>query len=139
MKEIISKIEEVENITFDGHDYPAFDGFKITTDKQEIMVLISNGQSCCENWGYLSAFENNKEREDFLGAKLLKIEIVDTALNKKEWNSKFEYGLDDGDVMFVNFETSKGVFQLTAYNSHNGYYGHEARLISNQLKKEVSL
>ena len=29
------------------------------------------------------------------------------------------------DIQFINFETDRGVFQLTVYNTHNGYYGHD--------------
>lgn len=29
--------------------------------------------------------------------------------------------------------------QFVAYNAHNGYYGHQARVVSKQLKHEVCL
>ena len=29
------------------------------------------------------------------------------------------------NVQFINFETDKGIFQLTVYNCDNGYYGHD--------------
>lgn len=132
--EKILNIEQIENHKIEDKDYPGYsdtyDGFKVTTDKQEIFVLISNNQSCCESWGYLSTVENPK---DYVGADLLKIEVVDKDLNKEP---VYYY---DGGAMFVNFETSKGLFQLTVYNSHNGYYGHAAKLISNQLNKEEGL
>ena len=32
--------------------------------------------------------------------------------------------------MFVNINTSNGALQFAAYNEHNGYYGHEAVVIS---------
>lgn len=30
-----------------------YDGYKITTTEHEYMILIDNGQSCCESWGIL--------------------------------------------------------------------------------------
>ncbi len=131
MKEIIISVEEVFNL---GEKYNQFDGYKITTDKQEIFVLISNGQSCCEQWGYLSS---NDGLEDFSGAELLKLELVDEALNKQQIKDEFKYGLDEGSIIFVNFETDRGTFQLAVYNNHNGYYGHNIKITSNQLTKEM--
>ena len=32
-----------------------------------------------------------------------------------------------------------GTLQFTAYNEHNGYYSHDAFVISNQIKYEISL
>jgi len=35
--------------------------------------------------------------------------------------------------MFVDLKTDRGKLQFVAYNEHNGYYGHEAEVICNQL------
>ena len=51
---------------------------------------------------------------------------------------ELEY-LDSGGAMFVNLETSEGLLQFVAYNAHNGYYGHEAVLVSKQLNHEERL
>ncbi|WP_163051659.1 DUF7448 domain-containing protein [Bacillus cereus] len=122
------KIISIEEDTFEsskgcGH----YDGFNIVTDKQTIKLGISNEQNCCENWGYFLSEDNPV---DFLGSELLRIEVTDTSLNKSNLP---EYGLDEGDVMFIDLVTSKGVLQFAAYNEHNGYYGHEAVVISKQL------
>lgn len=45
-------------------------------------------------------------------------------------DEKTDGGLYEGEAMFINFETSKGTLQFTLYNSHNGYYGHTAKVIS---------
>lgn len=132
--EIIKSIEEVYNIYPEG-TRQLMDGFKVTTDKQEILVLISNSQNCCEQWGYL---QSNDELQDFFDAELLKLEIVDEALNKKMLE-RFEYGFDGGGVTFVNFETNRGTFQLAVYNAHSGYYGHSIMIKSEQLTVESSL
>ena len=48
-------------------------------------------------------------------------------------------GLEDGGVVFVNFDTSAGLFQLVAYNQHNGYYGHEVLVVSNELNESFGV
>jgi hypothetical protein len=99
----------------------SMDGYKVTTDKAEILVLIDNEQSCCENWGYITSED---DFSPYIGAELLQIRLTDTALNSEYVERSCEYGFDEGGIQFVDFQTSKGVFQLSVYNSHNGYYGH---------------
>jgi len=113
-QETILKIEELR----DG-DY---DGYKITTDKRTLDVAVDNGQCCCEYWGYMSSED---DLESFVGAALLRVESVDTALNAKTEPGE----LDEGTVYFVNFYTSRGMFQLAVYDSHNGYYGHTFKIM----------
>lgn len=121
LNEVILSIEETDNFFPEGEKWSGFEGYIVQTDKQKIMVLISNSSSCCESWGHLSTPDDPKE---FVGAKLLKVEVVDTAYDKKAWDAMHPHGLDCGEATFVNFETDKGLFQLTVYDSHNGYYGH---------------
>lgn len=99
----------------------SMDGYKVKTDKHEILILIDNGQSCCESFGY---FSSDDALMGYIGTKLRDIELTDTALNVKSVQEKVEYGFDEGGVQFVTFKTDKGDFQLAVYNSHNGYYGH---------------
>ena len=78
--------------------------------------------------------------EDFIGAELLDIMVVDenliaTSIKLKEIGQNIED--DEFGAIFVNFETSKGLFQLTMYNVQNGYYGHAVTIISNQLTREL--
>lgn len=114
----------------------SFDGFKIVTDEQTIELGISNLQGCCENWGY---FLCNDDTSEFVGAALLGVEITDTALNEAIFNRVLEDGVYEGGVMFVDIKTDRGVLQFVAYNSHNGYYGHEAVVRSKQLTTSESL
>lgn len=128
MNEIIIKIKET---TFQkGRD--KFDGYEITTNKQIIQFGIDDCQRCCESWGYFSSEDNLNE---FIGAELLDIQLTDTALNTKKFE---EQGLSTNflDTMFVTFKTNKGLFQLTVYNEHNGFYGHDAVIISQQLTEQ---
>lgn len=132
----MEKILRIEETTFKKkqNDWQSFVGYQVITNKQTIKVGISDGQCCCEDYGYLITNDNT---EDFIGANLLGVSIVDTALNNKKLEP-IEH-LEEGGAMFVNFETSNGVLQLVAYNAHNGYYGHDAVLISKQLNHEESL
>ena len=50
--------------------YEQFDGYEIETDKQKYYVLIENGQSCCESWGYISS---NDDIEYYIVKNLVKI------------------------------------------------------------------
>lgn len=131
--EKILRIEEADFKTAEMY-WSSYEGYQIITDQQTIKIGISSGQSCCENFGCIIT---NDETSEFLGAELISISIVDTALNNKKIE-ELEY-LDEGGAMFVNLETNKGLLQFVAYNSHNGYYGHEAVLVSKQLNTSESL
>ncbi len=131
--EKILRIEET-NFKTDEKGWSNYDGYQIITDQQTIKIGISDGQSCCENFGCIIT---NDETKEFIGAELLGISITDTALNNKKIE-ELEY-LDCGGAMFVNLETSEGLLQFVAYNAHNGYYGHEAVLVSKQLNCEERL
>ena len=131
--ETILKIEETNfDHSIDGYNQN-YEGYVITTTEQEIKVGISSGQSCCENYGYLST---NDELSEFVGAELISIEQVDKALNATKLK---DTSVEESEAMFINFSTSHGFMQLVAYNSHNGYYGHDAVLISKQITQSVSL
>jgi len=133
-KETILSINEgTFNPVKDNHR--SFEGIVIITDKQIIETGIEGGQDCCESFGYLTSEDNIKS---FEGASLLGLTRTDTCLNVEQYNKEFPYGLDGGDTMFINIETSKGTLQIVVYNNHNGYYGHEAFIRSEQLnEKEV--
>ena len=98
----------------------SMDGYKVVTDKHVFYVLIDNGQSCCESWGY---FSSEDDETPFVGSELLEVKLTDTALNQQAVD-KSDYYDDEGGIQFVDFVTDKGTFQLAVYNAHNGYYGH---------------
>ena len=114
-----TKPEYTDYVTLDY----SYEGFVITTSKQEIKLGISDGQRCCERWGY---FLTNDNPEDFIGANVLSVDIVDEILDKKK-----DVEIYEGSVIFVNIETDRGTLQFTAYNEHNGYYGHDAIVVAN--------
>lgn len=130
MREFIVSIEESSFNLPKGSQYSRSffgDGWKIVTNQQEIFLLISNGQDCCEHWGYLLSEEDTSE---FVGAELYGIRLTDTELRSYE---DLPTNFDGGDVMFVDIQTSQGTLQFVAYNSHNGYYGHSVVIRSSQL------
>jgi hypothetical protein len=134
--EVISSIEEVFEQRR-GEYCANYDGFHVHTNKQTIKLGIDNDQSCCESWGY---FISNDDTNHFVGAEVLGIEIVDTCLNARKFDIEVgTYGLDCGGVMYVNIFTSRGTLQFTAYNGHNGYYGHAAFVKCDQLNHEETL
>lgn len=139
MKKPVERILSITDTTFDVKDRKSsyvqtFEGFVIKTDKQTIKIGVSNSQDCCERFGHLMTNDNSKE---FIGAKLLKVVKVDKALNNKVLPDI--ESLDEGEAMFINLETSKGLLQFVVYNSHNGYYGHSAVVISKQYKESTVL
>ena len=127
----IISIEEVWNIGRETCDkistWRKMDGYEITTENKKIFVLISNGQNCCEEWGY---FSSEDKLSDFIGADLLEVNLADTERNQKKLKEVLEYGVYGGGIQFVDFVTTKGVFQLAVYNAHNGYYGHDILITS---------
>ena len=131
--EIILSIKET---TFkkDDDDYESYDGYEIATDKQTIKIGISNGQSCCERFGYFITEDN---LDEYIGSDLISISHTDTEMSTKTINELCLY--EEPNTMFITFETTKGAFQFVAYNSHNGYYGHSAIIISNQLNMDCYL
>lgn len=80
--ERIVEIEEVFNRDDKGQHTDKwgtkYDGFSVKTETQEIFLGISNGQCCCEDWGY---FMSDDTTEDFHGAILHDITLTDTCLN----------------------------------------------------------
>lgn len=130
MSELIQSIVEC-SFRKDGDNSTSYEGFIITTTNQEIKLGIGEGQNCCERTGY---FITNDNYSEFIGAELLDVFITDSCLIKEKAPDIYE-----GDTMFVNIETNRGTLQFTAYNEHNGYYAHQAVVISTQLKYEAYL
>lgn len=126
-KEIIKSIEYFQ--PFEG-EYKGMEGYKIVTDKQEILILINNSQQCCEEWGYEACsekgiLETQDDLDDYIGAEILDIEIVDTEKDIYKSLTDRVYRFYSSNAEFVNIKTSKGKLQFVVYNAHNGYYGHK--------------
>jgi len=130
--ETILRIEETSFKTKET-SWSSYEGFQVITDKQTIKLGIQSGQSCCEQYGY---FMSEDDFSGFINSKLISIEITNTCLNTKKLEQEELY---EPDLMFVNLNTDKGLLQFVAYNSHNGYYGHDAVVVSEQLNHEEIL
>ena len=130
----MEKIVEIKDYEDKGESkYGTVAGFEVVTDKQSIKLYIDNDVSCCEKWGY---FWCNDNQQDFIGAELRSVSLTDTALNEAQMKANDLNPNDqwfEGGVMFVNLETDKGMLQFVAYNAHNGYYGHMAKVQCTQL------
>lgn len=99
--------------------YAEYDGYRITTTEHKYLILISNEQNCCEDWGYMVSED---DFDSFIGKSLVSVELTNMALDKKIVKDLY---CDDDQIQFVDFKISNGtVLQFTVYNSHNGYYGH---------------
>lgn len=131
-KEIIKSIEYFQ--PFEGK-YKGMEGYKIVTDKQEILILINNSQQCCEEWGYEACssegiIETKDDFKDFIDAELISIESIypETHNGISVYNALLEeisYDRSEIAAEFVNIKTSNGLLQFAVYNCHNGYYGHK--------------
>jgi len=129
-KDLIQSIDEVFNVKVDNY-FGGYDGYKIKTLRNEWLVLINNGQDCCESWGYFSTPDDTSE---FIGAELLRVQIIGVDEDKYELlNGEYR------NTVFANFHTSIGVFQLAVYNAHNGYYGHNIFVLNNGHEQHSSV
>lgn len=89
-----------------------YEGLIIETDKGSIKIVISDDQSCCEQWGALF-FETPDDISQFIGAEILQIEDI---------NIKRDEFINNETQLRIT--TDKGVIQYAIYNDHNGYYSH---------------
>lgn len=126
----MSAIREITQV-FDQRIDPIglMDGYKVATNNNTYLVLIGNGQDCCERWGYLTSED---DLGYFIGAELRDVVLTDTALNRERVEESGYYDYEDsGGIQFVDFVTDRGTFQLAVYNAHNGYYGHSIVVLKN--------
>lgn len=128
------KCNEHENICGCNTHKRTYDGYRITTDKQNIYIVIQNLQNCCEVWGYMSS-------DDDLGYyEQAELNGVSWTVNQqtKQFMLDTLFGdngedIDEGEAQFVDINTSRGVLTIALYNKHNGYYGHKFIIRSQTL------
>lgn len=118
-KELLNKVlnQNINSIKecYDG----SLEGYSIFLENgSRIDFGISNFQSCCEDWGTIDSPDNIS---DYNGAKLLEVNCIGA--------TSFNVTDDLDNVAFISVMTSKGLFQMAAYNNHNGYYGHSVKII----------
>jgi hypothetical protein len=81
------------------------------TDNTALRVW-DGGQSCCEH-RYMVCDDDLKE---YVGAKLTNVYSKPATYIDDDWGGRHE-------TMFLDFETTNGVFTIVNHNAHNGYYG----------------
>lgn len=64
----------------------SMEGVIITTTDQTIRMGISDSQNCCESSGYFFTEDNV---EDFIGAKLLSVDLTDAGLHTQTLAKEF--------------------------------------------------
>lgn len=88
------------------------DTLYIVMEDDTSVAISDEGQSCCEH-RYATC---DDDLSQFAGAVLLGAE-------EKEVSGNSEDDWSEHDIMFVDFITTAGRFQLASHNEHNGYYG----------------
>ena len=88
------------------------DNLYINFTDNTALRIWDGGQSCCEH-RYMVC---NDDLNEFAGVKLTNVYSKPVTFTKDDWGSRHE-------TMFLDFETTNGVFTIVNHNSHNGYYG----------------
>lgn len=137
----MNKILKISEINDNGKS-----GYTVETTADTITLLISNYQSCCEQWGYMMSEDDTQK---FVGAELYKAELIDydrvskpfydalKALDLSLVNGPADWRY--GGAIFINLDTSIGQLQFVVYNEHNGYYGHEVEISINGVNQQIDL
>jgi hypothetical protein len=138
MGEVIKAIRHADwsesRTTSYGQYENVFEGVEVETDQQVIRVGIESGQQCCENAGYLLLQDDTAP---FVGAELTDVRLISVQDVGTLANRLPE--IHEGDILFINIETSRGPLQVAVYNEHNGYYGHNSVVVSKQLSHRETL
>ena len=122
MSDKILLIEEIDEVVKSD----SYEGYRIKTEKHELKLLIHSCQQCCESWGYAVA---NEDTSSFIGAEYLGYNTIYSDDILKAVDNDTAYDIENGNLLFLNVETSRGTLDFTVYNAHNGYYGHDAYLM----------
>ena len=132
--ETILEIEEFfgEKLEKSEYNWSTFDGFRIKTSEKELVLAISDGASCCENFGTISTED---DFEEFIGAEIRNILITEGNLTSELMENLSKEYVSSDETEFITLETTKGTLQFAVYNSHNGYYGHSVYI---QVGEEVT-
>lgn len=139
MTDKILKIEYAEDVRYNNEKWL---GYTITTEKQIVRVYIGNYTICCEEFDVVlltpsnidvSALDLEKETINLLSVGWAKDDKVAPQFQEQftdiVTNGKVSYenmcACDLGHLV-IDLQTSRGLWQLVAYNHHNGYYRHDA-------------
>lgn len=122
--EIITSIEPVYDFSL-NNEYQKYDGYKITTNKREILFLI-----CGQDHSQTGVITTNANLKDFIGASFFGY----TKVYSREIDNNFESDIGGNYIAFLNIHTSKGICDLAVHNSNNGYYGAEIKIVDDGIE-----
>ena len=88
------------------------DNLYINFTDDTALRIWDSGQQCCEHRYMICDDDLN----DYIGAKLTNVYSKPAIFTDDDWDNRHE-------TMFVEFETTNGVFTIVNHNAHNGYYG----------------
>lgn len=127
---VIKKIEKLSDYKINT-GLETYEGFRVETDSGFIEILVEDQLSCCEEWGSIIS---NDDLSFFVGAEIISKRFVnnDTYDDCEIIKEKVEW-IEVLDCAFIDLETTKGKLQLAVYNNHNGYYGHNIKIIENGI------
>ena len=111
----------ITTLSLDPGEDSTEDKLRMTFDDGSKIAIYDNGQSCCEH-RYMSTDDD------------LTVHIDAILVSGELRDGPDKDGEDDTlECQFLLITTSRGVFTMANYNSHNGYYGGFAlRVISEE-------
>lgn len=121
------KVVNKEEPWFKTQVYPGeqYCGVSVFTKERVISALISPDRRCCEQFGSILSEDDLSQ---FIGSRLKRVYLTNTSCRTEYIDyilSLKSTSAEQYKIQFINFETDKGMFQLTVYNADNGYYGHD--------------
>jgi len=140
MTENIINIQNFEEYLENNCKYRGdnMEGFKIITNKQEIICSINNDQSCCEEWGYnIYKFPNeleysNAEIKNIIYDENNKTEHMQEIIKlNKLYKMNAQY-------ISISIYTNVGILVIMMWNIHNGYYPHTYHIKYKWDNKEIN-
>ncbi len=101
---------------------------KIDTDILEFE--IDDQQNCCENWGIV-LYDTQNPKIELDSNIIIKKYTTSIVSNISEIELEKIPGENDACTLAFCIETDRGPLIICMYNSHNGYYSHEAKFTLN--------
>lgn len=125
-------IKEIVVVTEDGdfsdENTVGFEGYIVRmVSGKSLYVLIAAYQNCCEDWGYMTAEDDDLDY--YVGAVITKVDVVMGSQGDTGFRTLDAIDYDSGGVSFLRIHTTKGTLVIAVYNAHNGYYGHDVKII----------
>ena len=141
--EKILTIKEISEFKLNEVNNAEYTGYFIETDKTEIFLLVEDGTHCCENFGFMTTendineFIGEEIQSEFKITALRGDEEYDTVVKAfKDFNADGYYS-DVTEAIFLEFMSKDKTLQFAVYNTHNGYYGHDIRILIKDKTSDI--